>query len=148
MRDEGQQVSDVNWGWFAILAGIIAIIGGITYFLLPSLISKTVTDIVVVKAIDTPIKVKPSDPGGEVVEHTNLLVVDILKGGNKADNQTETLRPTSPNPEPPPVAEAETAAPPEEKPAKKAPKKKASKAKAEEKNDDVFDFEEDDDDLF
>jgi hypothetical protein len=39
-----------------------------------------------------------------------LLVVEILKGGNKADYQTETLRPTSPSPEPPPVAEAETAA--------------------------------------
>ena len=50
--------------------------------------------------------------------------------------------------EPEASAETETAAPPEEKPAKKAPKKKASKAKAEEKNDDVFDFEEDDDDLF
>jgi deoxyribonuclease-4 len=50
--------------------------------------------------------------------------------------------------EPEASAEAETAAPPEEKPAKKTPKKKASKAKAEEKNDDVFDFEEDDDDLF
>jgi deoxyribonuclease-4 len=50
--------------------------------------------------------------------------------------------------EPEASAEAETAAPPEEKPAKKAPKKKASKAKAEEKNEDVFDFEEDDDDLF
>jgi hypothetical protein len=45
-----------------------------------------------------------------VVDHQNLLVVDILKGGNKVDDQTETLRPTSPSPEPPPVAEAETAA--------------------------------------
>ncbi|MDB4599460.1 SPOR domain-containing protein [Alphaproteobacteria bacterium] len=110
MSYEDQQVSGVNWGWFAILASIIAIVGGITYFLLPSLISKTVTDIIVVKAIDTPIKVKPSDPGGEVVNHQNLLVVDILKGGNKADNQTETLRTASPSPEPPPVIEAETAA--------------------------------------
>ena len=110
MSDEDQQVSGVNWGWFAILASIIAIVGGTTYFLLPSLISKTVTDITVVKAIDEPIKVKPVDPGGEAVDHQNLLVVDILKGGNKADDQTETLRPTSPSPEPPPVAEAETAA--------------------------------------
>ncbi|MDB2469225.1 SPOR domain-containing protein [Alphaproteobacteria bacterium] len=110
MSYEDQQVSGVNWGWFAILASIIASVGGITYFLLPSLISKTVSDIIVVKAIDTPIKVKPSDPGGEVVNHQNLLVVDILKGGNKADNQTETLRPASPSPEPPPVVEAETAA--------------------------------------
>lgn len=51
-------------------------------------------------------------------------------------------------PEPEASAEAETAPTPEEKPANKEPKKKASKAKAEEKNDDVFDFEEDDDDLF
>ena len=110
MSDEDQQVSGVNWGWFVILASIIAIVGGTTYFLLPSLISKTVTDITVVKAIDAPIKVKPLDPGGEAVDHQDLLVVDILKGGNKADDQTETLRPTSPSPEPPPVAEAETAA--------------------------------------
>jgi len=110
MSDEDQQVSGVNWGWFAILASIIAIVGGSIYFLLPSLISKTVTDITVVKAVDEPIKVKPLDPGGEAVDHQNLLVVDILKGGNKADDQTETLRPTSPSPEPPPVAEAETAA--------------------------------------
>ena len=110
MSDEDQQVSGVNWGWFAILASIITIVGGTTYFLLPSLISKTVTDITVVKAIDEPIKVKPLDPGGEAVDHQDLLVVDILKGGNKADDQTETLRPSSPSPEPPPVAEAETAA--------------------------------------
>ena len=110
MSDEDQQVSGVNWGWFAILASIIAIVGGTTYFLLPSLISKTVTDITVVKAIDAPIKVKPLDPGGESVDHQDLLVVDILRGGTKADDQTETLRPTSPSPEPPPVAEAETAA--------------------------------------
>ena len=110
MSDEDQQVSGVNWGWFAILASIIAIVGVTTYFLLPRLISKTVTDITVVKAIDAPIKIKPLDPGGEAVDHQNLLVVDILKGGNKADDQTETLRPTSPSPEPPPVAEAETTA--------------------------------------
>ena len=110
MSDEEQQVSGVNWGWFVILASIIAIVGVTTYFLLPSLISKTVTDITLVKAIDAPIKVKPLDPGGEAVDHQDLLVVDILKGGNKADDQTETLRPTSPSPEPPPVAEVETAA--------------------------------------
>jgi hypothetical protein len=110
MSDEDQQVSGINWGRFAILASIIAIVGGATYFLLPGLISKTVTDIKVVNAIDEPIKVKPLNPGGEVVGHQDLLVIDILKGGNKADNQTETLRPTAPSPEPPPVSEAKTAA--------------------------------------
>ena len=110
MSDEDQQVSGVNWGWFAILASMIAIVGGTTYFLLPSLILKTVKDITVVKAIDEPIKMKPLDPGGAAVDYQDLLVVDILKGGNKAVDQTETLRPTSPSPEPPPVMEVETAA--------------------------------------
>jgi cell division septation protein DedD len=110
MSDEDQQVSGVNWGWFAILASIIAIVGGATYFLLPSLISKTITDITVIKAIDAPLKIKPLDSGGDAVDHQDLFVVDILKGGNKADDQTETLRPTPPSPEPPPIAEAETAA--------------------------------------
>ena len=110
MSDEKQQVSGVNWGWFAILASIIAIVGGTTYFMLPGLISKTVADITVVKAIDEPIKVKPLDPGGEVVDHQDLLVVDILKGGSKANDQTETLRPTSPSPEPPPIAGAKNSA--------------------------------------
>ena len=110
MSDREQQVSGVSWVWFATLASIIVIVGGSTYFLLPSLISKTVTDIKVVKATDPPIKVKPLDPGGETIPHQGLLVVDILKGGNKADEQTETLRPTPPSPEPPPVAGAKTAA--------------------------------------
>ena len=110
MSDEDQQVSGVNWGWFAILASIIATVGGTTYFMLPGLISKTVADITVVKAIDEPIKVKPLDPGGEVVDHQDLLVVDILKGGSKANDQTETLRPTSPSPEPPPIAGAKNSA--------------------------------------
>jgi len=109
MSSENQQVSGINWGWFTIIASIITLVGGTTYFLLPSLISKTVTDITVVKAINAPIKVKPLDPGGETVDHQDLLVVDILKGGNKPDDQTETLRPTSPSPEPPPVTEAEMA---------------------------------------
>mgnify|MGYP001242828506 CR=1 FL=1 len=108
MSDEDQEVSGVNWKWFAILSSIIAIIGGATYFMLPSLISKTVIDITVVKAIDEPIKVKPLDLGVEAVDHQDLLVVDILKGGKKADDQTESLRPLSPSPEPPPVVEAET----------------------------------------
>ena len=74
-----------------------------TYFFLPSLISKTENDVIIVKAVEKPFKVKPTEPGGKIVDHQNLLIVDILKGGTKEADKTETLRPSAPNPEPPPV---------------------------------------------
>lgn len=78
-------------------------VGVTTYFLLPRLISKTETEVIIVKAVETPLKVKPTEPSGKIVDHQNLLIVDILKGGTKETDQTETLRPSAPNPEPPPV---------------------------------------------
>jgi len=107
MSDQDQQVSGVNWGWFIVLASIVVVVGMTTYFMLPSLISKTATDVTIVKAVKGPIKVKPDDPGGEKIDHQDLLVVDILKGGSNADSQAESLRPAAPNPEPPPVIEAD-----------------------------------------
>ncbi len=101
--NEDEQVSGVNWKWFCILAGTMVMVGVATYFLLPNLISKTETDVIIVKAVEEPFKVKPPEPGGKIVDHQNLLVVDILKGGTKGADQTETLRPTGPTPEPPPV---------------------------------------------
>ena len=102
MNDD-EQVSSINWKWFCILAGIMVTVGVATYFFLPSLISKTETDLIIVKAVETPFKVKPTEPSGKIVDHQNLLIVDILTGGTKEADQTETLRPSAPNPEPPPV---------------------------------------------
>ena len=101
--DDDEQVSSVNWKWFCVLAGTMVMVGVGTYFLLPSLISRTETDMIIVKALDTPLKVKPTEPSGKIVDHQDLLIVDILKGGTIKSDQTETLRPTAPNPEPPPV---------------------------------------------
>ena len=101
--DDDEQVSSVNWKWFCILSGIVLMVGMATYFFLPSLISKTETDVIIVKAMKTPYKVKPSEPSGKIIDHQNLLIVDILKGGTKEPDQTENLRPLAPNPEPPPV---------------------------------------------
>ena len=70
---------------------------------MPSLISKTKTDVIIVKAVEKPFKIKPTEPGGKIVDHQNLLIVDILKGSTKEADKPETLRPTAPNPEPPPV---------------------------------------------
>ncbi len=102
MNDD-EQVSSVNWKWFCILAGTMIMVGVATYFFLPSLIAKTETDMIIVEAMETPFKVKPTEPSGKIVDHQNLLIVDILKGGTKEADQTETLRPSAPKPEPPPV---------------------------------------------
>tara|TARA_B100001057_G_scaffold497235_1_gene600828 strand:- start:1682 stop:2539 length:858 start_codon:yes stop_codon:yes gene_type:complete len=109
MNDD-EQASTVNWKWFCILAGTMILVGVATYFFLPSLISKTETDVIIVKAPETPIKVKPTEASGKIVDHQNLLIVDILKGGTRKADQTETLRPLAPNPEPPPVNVAKDAA--------------------------------------
>ena len=102
--NDGEQVSSVNWKWFCILAGTMVMVGLATYFFLPSLISKTKTDVIIVKAVEKPFKIKPTEPGGKIVDHQNLLIVDILKGSTKEADKPETLRPTAPNPEPPPVS--------------------------------------------
>ena len=102
--NDGEQVSSVNWKWFCILAGTMVMVGMATYFFLPSLISKTKTDVIIVKAVEKPFKIKPTEPGGKIVDHQNLLIVDILKGSTKEADKIETLRPSAPNPEPPPVS--------------------------------------------
>ena len=108
MDENERQLSTVNWGFFGVLAAIVILMGAATYFLLPNLISRTNTDVIIVKALEEPIKIRPSDQGGKAVDHQNLLVVDILKDGTKGDDQTETLRPAAPNPEPPPISVVET----------------------------------------
>ncbi len=103
MNDGDEQISNVNWTWFGILAGTVVLVGVATYLLLPGFVSKTETDITIVKATEGPFKVKLAEPGGKVVNHQDLLVIDILKGGTKTNDQTESLRPEAPSPEPPPV---------------------------------------------
>ncbi len=64
MNDEEQQISSIKWVWFSILAGFVILLGVTTYFVLPSLVSKTATDVQIVKALQGPFKVKPTTPGG------------------------------------------------------------------------------------
>ena len=55
---------------------------------------KTKTDVIIVKAVEKPFKIKPTEPGGKIVDHQNLLIVDILKGSTKEADKIETLRPS------------------------------------------------------
>ena len=111
MSDDDQQISSVKWVWFGILAGLVVLVGASTYFILPTLILNTASNVKVVRALQEPIKVKPAFPGGKIVDHQDLLVVDILKGGTEPSDQTETLVQNSSNPEPPPISLTENPAP-------------------------------------
>ncbi len=105
MSTDEEAGGSVKWGWFGILAMIIMVAGTITYFLLPKFLPKAENDVIIIKATEGPLKIKPTDKGGKTVDHQDLLVVEILKNGERDDSQTETLRPGAPSPEPPPLAE-------------------------------------------
>ena len=76
MSDD-EQVSSVNWKWFCILAGTVVTVGMASYFFLPSLISKTKTDVIIVKAVEKPFKIKPKEPGGKIVDHQNYVFLQL-----------------------------------------------------------------------
>ena len=89
--------------WLVFL-GIIIGLGAIGGFVIwPELSLKTPADVIIVKAVDGPIKVKPLDPGGATVAHQDLLVIDMLKNGVVNTDEVETLRPELSSPEPPPI---------------------------------------------
>ena len=73
------------------------------YIVWPQLFLKTPADVIIVKAVDGPIKVKPLDAGGTTVAHQDLLVIDMLKNGTANSGGMETLRPNFSTPEPPPI---------------------------------------------
>ena len=86
------------------IGGAIIWLGTIGAFVVwPQLSLKTPADVVIIKAVDGPIKVKPLDAGGTTVAHQDLLVIDMLKNGVVNTDEVETLRPVLSSPEPPPI---------------------------------------------
>ncbi len=87
-----------------IFIGVIIGLGAlISFFVWPQLSLKTPADLIIVKAVDGPIKVKPLDRGGATVVHQDLLVIDMLKNGIASNSEVETLYPNLSAPEPPPI---------------------------------------------
>ena len=103
MDTEDKQSHKSKMLWLVFLGLIIGLfaIGG--FVIWPQLSLKTPADVIIVKAVDGPIKVKPLDPGGATVAHQNLLVIDMLKNGVVNTDEVETLRPVLSSPEPPPI---------------------------------------------
>ena len=103
MDTEDKQSRKSKLTWF-VFGGAIIGLGAIgAYIVWPQLSLKTPADVIIVKAVDGPIKVKPLDPGGANVAHQDLLVIDMLKNGTANSGEVETLRPNLSTPEPPPI---------------------------------------------
>ena len=103
MDTEDKQSHKSKLIWLVFL-GIVIAFGAIGGFVIwPQLSLKTPADVIIVKAVDGPIKVKPLDPGGATVAHQDLLVIDMLKNGVVNTDEVETLRPELSSPEPPPI---------------------------------------------
>ena len=100
-EDKKNRKSKLTWFGFG---GTIFGLGAIgAYVIWPALSMKTPADVIIVKAVDGPIKVKPSDTGGTTVPHQGLLVIDMLKNGAANSVDVETLLPNGSSPEPPPI---------------------------------------------
>ena len=103
MDTEEKQSHKTKLTWFGF-GGAITVLGAIgVYVVWPQLSLKTPVDLIIVKAVDGPIKVKPLDAGGTIVAHQGLLVIDMLKNGTANSSEVEILRPNPSAPEPPPI---------------------------------------------
>lgn len=104
MESDSTQTNKSKWALVAFGVIVIALAAMVVVVVWPPLSLKTPTDVIVVKAIDGAIKVKPADPGGMAVPHQDLLVIDLLKSGGADTGEVETLQLRASAPEPPPIS--------------------------------------------
>ncbi len=69
-----------------------------------SLQTSTTQELPVLKADKSSFKLKPKDPGGKVIPYQDSMVLEILEGLSKNDDQSEKLRLPDAAPELPPVS--------------------------------------------
>jgi len=103
MDTEDKQSRKSKLTWFGFGGAMIGLGAIGAYIVWPQLSLKTPADVIIIKAVDGPIKVKPLDAGGTTVAHQDLLVIDMLKNGVANSGEVETLRPNLSTPEPPPI---------------------------------------------
>jgi cell division septation protein DedD len=108
MESDSIKTNKSKWAWFTFGSIVIALAAMVVVVVSPTLSLKTPTDVLVVKAIDGAIKVKPAYPGGMKVPHQDLLVIDLLKSGGADAGEVETLQPRASAPEPPPISAGKT----------------------------------------
>ena len=103
MDTDDKQSRKSKLTWFGFGGAMIGLGAIGAYIVWPQLSLKTPADVIIIKAVDGPIKVKPLDAGGTTVAHQDLLVIDMLKNGVANSGEVETLRPNLSTPEPPPI---------------------------------------------
>ena len=103
MTDKDKQIRKSKLRWFGIGLAVIGPGAIGAYFAWPQISLRVPADVIIVKAVDGPIKVRPSIPAGTTVAHQDLLVIDMLKSGVATSDEFETLRPNLSSPEPPPI---------------------------------------------
>ena len=103
MDTENKESHKSKLQWFGFGVAIIGLGAIGAYIVWPQLSLKTPADVIIIKAVDGPIKVKPLDAGGTTVAHQGLLVIDMLKNGTANSGEVEILRPNLSAPEPPPI---------------------------------------------
>ena len=103
MDSDNKQNNGSRLAWFGF-GFIVIVLGTVAAFVLwPQLLLKMPSDVVVIKAVEGPIRIKPENSGGMAVPHQGLQVVTILENGSADDADVEILRPSASAPEPPPI---------------------------------------------
>jgi len=101
---KGDKNTDKKWHSILVLVFITIAAGAVTYFLMPIFMPADQNDVLIIAAEDGPIKVKPDDVGGKAIKNQDSAVMSMIANNAKTDVGVENLRPSSSEPELPPVS--------------------------------------------
>ena len=98
-------------GWLKLIGlGLVVVVGvGAAAIIVPPMLFEPAADVALIKAEDTPFKVKPKDPGGVEIPHTETTVMGMIDDLRQPEDATEVMRPPSAVPEMPPTPVDESA---------------------------------------
>lgn len=92
-------------GWLKLLSlGLVVVVGlGAAAIIVPPMLFEPSADVALIKADEAPFKVKPQDPVGIEIPHTETTVMGMIDDLRKPEDATEVMRPPSAVPEMPPT---------------------------------------------
>ena len=92
-------------GWSKLLGlGLVMVVGlGAAAVIVPPMLLEPASDVALIKGEVTPFKVKPQDPGGIEIPHTETTVMGMIDDLRQPEQATEVMRPPSAVPEMPPT---------------------------------------------
>ena len=92
-------------GWLKLLSlGLVVVVGlGAAAIIVPPMLFEPSADVALIKADEAPFKVKPQDPGGIEIPHTETTVMGMIDDLRQPEDATEVMSPPSAVPEMPPT---------------------------------------------